>query len=200
MRIVHTSFLISLILSTSGCSLFQPPADESQEEPMTSVGQLTGPEHLFEDNNQNYMQEQMAKNQAAKMTRSEQIELAVEAAVSDRVEPILLSQPPQHTVYFTFSSSVVEQKWNEQLKQHVNYLSSDKSIRLLVAGFTDSKGSADFNLKLGQLRSNNVCKMLETLGARKEQLTCVSYGETHPADPGSSDEARARNRRVELLY
>lgn len=200
MRIVHTSLLISFILSTSGCSLFQPPADESQEEVMTSVGEKAGSEHLFEVNQQDYMQEQILKNQSARMSRSQQIELAVEAAVNERVEPILLSQPTQHTIYFTFSSPMVDSKWNDQLKQHVNYLSSDQSIRLLVAGFTDAKGSADFNLKLGQLRSNNVCKELEALGARKEQLTCVSYGETHPADPGSSDEARARNRRVELLY
>lgn len=200
MRMVNTSLLISFILSTSGCSLLQTTPVETKQESMSSFDKLASSEQVFIANQQNYMKEKIAKNQAAKMTRTQQIELAVEAAVSDRVEPILLSQPSQHTIYFIYGSPLVEDKWNEQLKQHVNYLSSDKSIRLLVAGFTDSKGSADFNLKLGQLRANNVCQKLESFGARKEQMTCVSYGETHPADPGLSVESRARNRRVELLY
>lgn len=139
-------------------------------------------------------------NRQQNLSRDEQINLAVEAAVDDRVTPILNQQPMRNVVYFKYSSPAVQHKWSGLLSQHADYMSTDLSIRLLVAGFTDFKGAADFNLKLGQKRADNVCDELIKLGVRKEQVTCVSYGETHPADPGLDEQSRTRNRRVELLY
>lgn len=139
-------------------------------------------------------------NRERNFSRDEQINLAVEAAVDDRVTPILNQQPVRNVIYFKYSSPVVQDKWKDLLGKHSDYMSTDLSIRLLVAGFTDFKGAADFNLKLGQKRADNVCDELIKLGVRKEQVTCVSYGETHPADPGLDEQSRTRNRRVELLY
>ncbi|MGI2185245.1 OmpA family protein [Shewanella oncorhynchi] len=140
------------------------------------------------------------ENRKLTLSRLEQIQLAIDAAISERVEPILMVQPREKFVYFVTSDTEVEDKWIPLLKKHVNYLHSDKSIRVMVAGFTDNKGSAKANLKIGQERADNVCAKLVELGARKEQLTCVSYGESHPADPGNTDDASARNRRAEILY
>ncbi|WP_024604235.1 MULTISPECIES: OmpA family protein [unclassified Pseudoalteromonas] len=139
-------------------------------------------------------------NRNLELTRKEQIEFALDAAMSDKVYPLLMEQPRNKTIYFPFSTYEVADKWDALLTEHVNYLLSDVSIRVLVAGFTDEKGSAKFNLNLGLKRANNVCRKLTELGVRYEQVTCVSYGESHPADPGTSPDARARNRRVEFLY
>lgn len=196
MKFSHASALIAVILTASGCS-----TTNNVSENVNSVSTSPqNPAQIFVDTRDGFDEERIKQNQSAKLSRDEQIQLAVEAAVSDRVEPILMDQPRSRTIYFSFSNSSVESKWMAQLKEHARYISSDISLRLMVAGFTDEKGAADFNLKLGKKRADNVCKKLVEFGARKEQLTCVSYGESHPADPGKDDASRARNRRAELLY
>lgn len=196
MKLLHASTLIAVILTASGCSTtdsLSAHVNSLSKQPENSA-------KVFEDSQGAFNEEQIKQNQSAKLSRDEQIILAVEAAVTDRVDPMLMDQPRSRTIYFSFSESTIEPKWTPQLKEHARYMSSDISLRLMVAGFTDEKGSADFNLRLGKKRAENVCKKLVEFGVRREQLTCVSYGETHPADPGKDDASRARNRRAELLY
>ncbi|MBD1559697.1 OmpA family protein [Vibrio sp. S9_S30] len=195
MKCVHAACIAAGLIVMAGCSSTEHVENKEQ---MSSL-EATSPEAVFYSKIDARLQT-IEENRKLTLSRIEQIQLAVDAAMADRVEPILMEQPRENQVYFVFSESKVEGKWTTLLKKHVDYLHSDKSIRLMVAGFTDSKGSAKFNLKLGQKRADNVCAKLVDLGARKEQLTCVSYGESHPADPGNSDDARARNRRAELLY
>ncbi|EPR7484141.1 TPA: OmpA family protein [Vibrio parahaemolyticus] len=195
MKCVRAVCVAAGLIVMAGCS-----STEHAEKPVQmSKLEATSPEAVFYSEVDARLQ-MIEKNRNLTLSRLEQIKLAVDAAIADRVEPILMEQPREKLVYFVFSESRVEEKWTTLLKKHVDYLHSDKSIRLMVAGFTDSKGTAKFNLKLGQKRADNVCAKLVELGARKEQLTCVSYGESHPADPGNSNDARARNRRAEFLY
>ena len=147
-----------------------------------------------------FMKERVSENRGLSITREEQVQLALDAAVTDRVIPILLEKPVKNDVYFEFSDSKVSSKWTSLLQQHVDYLHTDSSLRVLIAGFTDQKGSAKYNLRLGQRRSTNVCNKMIELGARKEQLTCVSYGESHPKYVGPNESMLAKNRRVEILY
>lgn len=153
---------------------------------------------LFEGNGE--VEGQIKSNFQMPLSRNEQIKLAVDAAISARVQPILFNQPRENLIYFSYSDYDVKDKWFPVLEKHARYISTNPSIRLMVAGFTDIKGSAKYNYKLGQKRSNSVCKKLIELGTRKEQLTCVSYGESHPVDTDHDEEAYARNRRTELLY
>ena len=194
----HSS--VSLILLTlgvvSGCAQTTPLVNNES----LPVEETSKAADLFKREQKVIHKDVIKHNRKAKMSRDEQIKLAVDAAVDDRVTPLLNQQPVRNVVYFHYSSPVVGGKWDELLRSHADYMATDLSIRLLVAGFTDYKGTVQYNLKLGQQRADNVCAQLRTFGVRKEQLTCVSYGESHPADPGTDEQARSRNRRVELLY
>lgn len=134
------------------------------------------------------------------ITRDTQVAMAIVDAVDDDIEPILAHQPINKTVYFQFSRDQVRKSFDGMLKKNATYLKQNLASRLLVVGFTDEKGSVDYNYDLGQRRADNVCKELVRLGVRTVQLTCESYGETHPADSAHTNEARTINRRALLVY
>lgn len=139
-------------------------------------------------------------NNAKGIDRKTQIAMAIVDAVDDDIEPVLDLQPVNKTIYFEFSSDYVRPLFNPALKENAAYLKRHQSSRVLVVGFTDEKGSVDYNYDLGKRRADNVCKKLIQYGVRPVQLTCESYGETHPADPAHSKYAHARNRRSLLVY
>jgi peptidoglycan-associated lipoprotein len=71
---------------------------------------------------------------------------------------------------------------------------------MLVQGNTDERGSREYNLALGQKRSEAVKRMLLLLGAREDQVEAVSLGEEKPKSEGHNEEAWAQNRRGDILY
>lgn len=186
-------FLTSL-LALTGCSLFgtnEKPAVPEKVKVENAASELLGGGH--DKTNPN-------PNQYLKISKRAQIQLAVDAAMDNEIDSIMQQRPSHNTLYFSFDTSLVAGKWSELLQEHSVFLKSNPKVRVVVAGFTDQKGSAKYNYKLGLRRSNQVCNELIKLGVHKTQLRCVSYGATHPADPGKSSEAMARNRRVEFVY
>ena len=71
---------------------------------------------------------------------------------------------------------------------------------MLIQGNTDERGSREYNLALGQKRAEAVRRSLSILGVSDAQVEAVSFGEEKPAVAGSSEEAYAKNRRVEFSY
>ena len=70
----------------------------------------------------------------------------------------------------------------------------------MVQGNTDERGSREYNLALGQKRSEAVRKALVALGVPDAQLEAVSFGEEKPKATGGGDAAMAENRRADLAY
>jgi peptidoglycan-associated lipoprotein len=73
-------------------------------------------------------------------------------------------------------------------------------MKVLIQGNADERGSREYNLALGQKRSDAVRKALVLLGAREDQLEAVSLGEEKPACTESEEGCWAKNRRGDLLY
>jgi len=71
---------------------------------------------------------------------------------------------------------------------------------MLIQGNADERGSREYNVGLGQRRSDSVKKMLTILGAREDQIESVSLGEEKPACAEHSEECWAKNRRGDMLY
>jgi peptidoglycan-associated lipoprotein len=71
---------------------------------------------------------------------------------------------------------------------------------MLIQGNTDERGSREYNIALGQRRSEGVKRMLLLLGVREDQVEAVSLGEEKPKEPGHAEEAWTRNRRSDMLY
>ena len=71
-------------------------------------------------------------------------------------------------------------------------------IKVVVEGNCDQRGTAEYNLALGERRAQASAQYLTNLGIPADRLSTVSYGKERPLDPGTSQAAYAKNRRDEF--
>ena len=102
--------------------------------------------------------------------------------------------------YFDFDSYVVKSSDQATLSAHANYLKNNKNQKIVIQGNTDDLGTAEYNLALGQKRSEAVRKVLNLLGVSDDQMEAVSFGKEKPKAMGNDDAARAENRRADIVY
>lgn len=106
----------------------------------------------------------------------------------------------KRVVYFDFDESVILDADRPILEAHAEYLSQNPGASVTLEGHTDERGTREYNLALGERRSQSVRQFMSLLGAAGQQLRTVSYGEERPAAMGHNEEAWALNRRVEIIY
>jgi peptidoglycan-associated lipoprotein len=110
------------------------------------------------------------------------------------------AQLQNRTIYFEFDSSEIKAEYTALITAHARYLASNPSIRVRLEGNTDERGSREYNIGLGERRAQSVRRALTLQGVTDAQITTVSYGEERPAVTGHTEEAWARNRRVDIVY
>ena len=104
------------------------------------------------------------------------------------------------TVYFDFDKSDIRQDARDILSKNAEVMLKAKAgVKVLVEGNCDERGSAEYNLALGERRAKAVVKYLTTLGVNPKNLSTISYGKEKPAVQGSNEEAWAKNRRAEFV-
>ena len=106
----------------------------------------------------------------------------------------------KRTIYFDFDSSEIRGDGADIVAAHAKYLSKNTGMKVRLEGHTDERGSREYNIGLGERRSQAVRRALLLQGAGESQLSTVSYGEERPAAAGSDEGAWAKNRRVEIVY
>ena len=84
------------------------------------------------------------------------------------------------------------------LDEVVEYLATNKGIKMEIQGHTDNKGSAEYNMKLSYKRADSVRRYIVGKGIAPERLKVNGFGFSKPVVPNDSDENRTRNRRVEF--
>jgi peptidoglycan-associated lipoprotein len=104
------------------------------------------------------------------------------------------------TIYFDFDSYVIKPEFQSAIEAHAKYLTANKSRKVAIEGHTDERGGREYNLALGQKRSEAVRRALELLGVADAQVEAVSFGKEKPAATGSDEESMAKNRRAEINY
>ncbi len=103
-------------------------------------------------------------------------------------------------VYFDFDSYTVKPEYQSVLDAHARYIKAVPGRKVMLEGHTDERGGREYNLALGQKRAEAVRRALGLLGVSDSQMEAVSFGKEKPAVQGSSEDAYAQNRRVELSY
>ena len=116
-------------------------------------------------------------------------------ALNDPASPLA-----KRSFYFDLDSYAVGSDDRSTLAAHAKYLLSDPKRHLLIQGNTDERGTTEYNLALGQKRSEAVMRSLETLGVPESQIEAVSFGKEKPLVDGHDETAWAKNRRVDLVY
>jgi len=103
-------------------------------------------------------------------------------------------------VYFDYDSYVIKPEFQSLIEAHARFLKANNGRRVNIEGHTDERGGREYNLALGQRRSEAVRRALGLLGVPDSQVEPVSFGKEKPAAPGSDEAAWAKNRRAELVY
>ncbi len=100
-------------------------------------------------------------------------------------------------IYFRFDSFTVAEGELEKVRKLAGAI-RNSSQTVIIAGFTDSRGTEEYNRALGERRANAVRQALIHLGIKSNRLQTVSFGMENPADPGAGEAAWAKNRRAEI--
>ena len=103
-------------------------------------------------------------------------------------------------VYFDYDSYTIKPEFQSLIDAHARYLKANTSRRVNIEGHTDERGGREYNLALGQRRSEAVRRALGLLGVADSQIEAVSFGKEKPAEVGSDEASWAKNRRAEIAY
>lgn len=106
----------------------------------------------------------------------------------------------QRSVYFDFDEYVVKPKFRDMLSAHARFLSDTRDRHIVIQGNTDNRGTAEYNLALGQRRADAVRKNLNLMGVSDSQIETVSFGKERPRNLNNSEEGWAENRRADIVY
>jgi len=106
----------------------------------------------------------------------------------------------KRSIFYDYDKFDVRAEYRGLVEAHAKYLRDNPGMRMLIQGNADERGSREYNIGLGQRRSDGVKKMMTLLGVRDNQIESVSLGEEKPMDDGHSEAAWAKNRRSDILY
>ena len=102
-------------------------------------------------------------------------------------------------ILFDVDKATLKDESVKQLQHVVTLMKDNPELVLEVQGHTDDQGSDDYNLKLSQSRAETVVTYLGLFGIDTSRLAPKGYGESKPVMPNTTEEGRAKNRRVELV-
>jgi peptidoglycan-associated lipoprotein len=106
----------------------------------------------------------------------------------------------KRSIYFDFDKFDVKAEYRPVVEAHAKYLRENPGAKVLVQGNADERGSREYNVALGQRRSDAVKSMLKLLGASEKQIEAVSLGEEKPSCADHTEDCWAKNRRDDVLY
>ena len=131
--------------------------------------------------------------------RAQEMEEEARRRAATAEERIVRSALATKVFYFDFDVAEFRPADRDVLTYHARDLATDASKRIRLEGHADERGTREYNLALGERRSNAIMNYLIVNGASRNQIETVSYGEERPADRGTAEAAYQRNRRVEII-
>ena len=166
----------------------------------TEEAAMAAPEQSGAQSQQEQEQAEMAGKQQAEMEKQRAME-AEKIAMEEAARQAMLAQQQfeAENIYFEFDSSALLTAAQQTLKRKAEYLRENPQLRVTIEGHCDERGTNEYNLALGDRRSNSAKSFLVDLGIGPGRLTTISYGEERPLDPRHNEEAWAKNRRCEFV-
>jgi peptidoglycan-associated lipoprotein len=106
---------------------------------------------------------------------------------------------PFQPVFYALDSSELDQQGQAALNANAELLKRYPSWKITIEGHADERGTAEYNLALGERRALAARAYLVALGIAADRMQTVSYGKEFPFDPAHTEEAWARNRRAHFV-
>lgn len=102
-------------------------------------------------------------------------------------------------IYFDFDKYNVKSEYRDTLKKVADWVKNNADYKLRIEGNCDERGTAEYNLALGEKRANSAKDYLVKLGIAKAKINIISYGKEKPVDSGHTEEAWAKNRNAHFV-
>lgn len=99
-------------------------------------------------------------------------------------------------VNFDYDSVAIDDSAKATLRENSQWLLDNPSQKVIIEGHCDERGTAEYNLALGQRRAQAVKDFVRASGVASDRISTQSYGEELPLDTGHDESAWARNRRA----
>jgi peptidoglycan-associated lipoprotein len=118
-----------------------------------------------------------------------------EDTMASRTLDELNRDSPLQPVFFEYDSAEVTAEGQKVLEGNAQVLKKYSSWAITIEGHCDERGTAEYNLALGERRAAAAKTYLVSLGVQADRIKVFSYGKEFPFDPGKTEEAYRRNRR-----
>jgi len=112
----------------------------------------------------------------------------------------MATAPSGRSVYYDFDKSDLRAESRALIEANAHYLREHPAAKVRIEGNADERGSAEYNLALGQRRAEVVASTLKLLGIPESRLEAVSFGKEKPRKTGHDEASWAENRRSDLVY
>lgn len=179
-------FLIALTVAEAACHKQQPPVARPQPPPVATTAAATP-----------------ARPPAPPSPVAEPVVVPPEPVRDDAISSASLDDlnrnSPLKPVFFDYDSSELSADAQSILRQDADSLKRYTTWTVTIEGHCDERGTAEYNLALGEKRSVAARAYLVSLGISADRLRTVSYGKEFPFDPGHDEPAFAKNRRAHFV-
>jgi peptidoglycan-associated lipoprotein len=188
--ILTFAVVLSAAVYLTGCASTKAKTEgAAAPTPPSEVSMTPSPE---ETARQEELERERARNaEQERQKKEEQRRLSEQAASKTFIDGL-------GKVYFDFDKYDVKPEYRGVLAKNAEIIKEHPSVKVVVEGHCDERGTAEYNLALGERRALSVKKYLFSLGVGESSLYTISYGEEKPADPGHNKNAWAKNRRVQF--
>jgi len=106
----------------------------------------------------------------------------------------------KRSVYYEYDRYDIQEEYVPIIEAHAKLLMAHSDLKIIVQGNCDDRGSREYNLALGQRRSDSVRRAMVLLGVNEKQIETVSFGAEKPVAFGQDEESWAKNRRSDIVY
>jgi peptidoglycan-associated lipoprotein len=154
--------------------------------------------------------ERVAKAEAERSLKEKELREKEEAAKRDFEQSLVAKKTPGiegevfesallKDIHFDFDKYDIRLGNAEILKANAAVLTKNPNVKIQIEGHCDERGTAEYNLALGERRANSTKNYLLSLGISAARISTISYGKERPSDPGHNEEAWAKNRRSHFI-
>jgi peptidoglycan-associated lipoprotein len=152
---------------------------------------------------------EQAKREAAGEITTEKLAVAEEAAKKEPGAPgfdeegawreRMAAQVEAEPIFFDFDRSFVRPEYRPVLAKKAQFLKDNPGYALRVEGNCDERGTNEYNLALGERRSDSAKNYLVSLGISPDRIETISYGEERPLAIGHNEDSWSQNRRDDFV-
>lgn len=187
-------FAFSSVFLLSSCAKKQPITEEKEmEAPPKEVAKVEEEKPAVP----------AAKEEEAKIERLKELEEVKKEEVPVDEEKAWMERRAAkfeaESVYFDFDKSFIKLEFRPVLQEKAAFLKDYPDMRVRIEGNCDERGTNEYNLALGDRRSDSAKNFLISLGIAADRIETISYGEERPRALGHNEDSWSQNRRDDFM-